>query len=93
MAMARVFENNGEFGRARIQYEDLIANAGNQLLPMRSGELTYPYLMKRNLGISYVKSGTGLFWFRLLDLHTLASIALLSVLAGTLEALALGQCH
>jgi uncharacterized membrane protein YbhN (UPF0104 family) len=51
-------------------------NFFNYLLPMRSGEVAFPILMARYFGISMTKSVPVLVWFRLLDLHTLALIAI-----------------
>jgi uncharacterized membrane protein YbhN (UPF0104 family) len=46
-------------------------NALNSLLPMRSGELSFPLLMKRYFAVDYAHSLPALLWFRLLDLHTI----------------------
>ncbi len=61
----------------------LIHNLLNQLLPMRSGEVSFPYLMKRELTLPLAQTGAGLIWFRLLDLHTLVTITLLSFIVTT----------
>jgi len=49
----------------------LLHNLFNNLLPMRSGEASFPILMKRDFGISFSRSVPGLFYLRLLDLHSL----------------------
>ena len=49
-------------------------NALNTLLPMRSGELSFPLLMKRYFAVDYAHSVPVLLWFRLLDLHTILLI-------------------
>jgi uncharacterized membrane protein YbhN (UPF0104 family) len=49
-------------------------NALNNLLPMRSGELSFPLLMKRYFAVDYAHSLPALLWFRLLDLHTVLLI-------------------
>jgi uncharacterized membrane protein YbhN (UPF0104 family) len=49
-------------------------NALNSLLPMRSGELSFPLLMKRYFAVDYARSLPALLWFRLLDLHTVVLI-------------------
>lgn len=54
-------------------------NFFNYLLPMRSGEVAFPILMSRYFGISMTKSVPVLVWFRLLDLHTLALIAIVAL--------------
>lgn len=49
-------------------------NALNNLLPMRSGELSFPLLMKRYFAVDYGHSLPVLLWFRVLDLHTILLI-------------------
>jgi len=49
----------------------LLHNLFNNLLPMRSGEASFPILMKRDFGIPFSRSIPGLFYLRLLDLHFL----------------------
>jgi uncharacterized membrane protein YbhN (UPF0104 family) len=51
-------------------------NLANNLLPMRSGELTFPMLMSSYFGVSLSRSMPGLLWFRMFDLHTLILLAL-----------------
>lgn len=51
-------------------------NMLNNLLPMRTGEISFPVLMSRYFNISTSTSIPALLYFRLLDLHTLLSIAL-----------------
>jgi uncharacterized membrane protein YbhN (UPF0104 family) len=57
-------------------------NALNNLLPMRSGELSFPLLMKRYFGVDYGYSLPALLWFRLLDLHSILLIGGVALLAG-----------
>jgi len=67
-------EMRGQFGtclRLFVQH-----NLLNNLLPMRSGELSFPVLMSRYFGISPMRSMPALVWFRVLDLHTLLVVAL-----------------
>jgi uncharacterized membrane protein YbhN (UPF0104 family) len=52
-------------------------NLLNNLLPMRSGELSFPLLMSRYFAVPAKRSLPTLLWFRLLDLHTLALLAAL----------------
>lgn len=52
-------------------------NMLNNLLPMRTGELSFPMLMSRYFSIAAVRSVPALLWFRLLDVHTLIALALL----------------
>ena len=56
-------------------------NMLNNLLPMRTGEISFPVLMSRYFDIPTAKSIPALLYFRILDLHTLLSIAL-AVIAG-----------
>lgn len=51
-------------------------NMFNNLLPMRSGELSFPVLMSRYFRISARRSLPALLWFRTLDLHTIIGLAL-----------------
>ncbi|EIC20009.1 putative integral membrane protein [Thiorhodovibrio frisius] len=46
----------------------------NVLLPMRLGELVFPWLMRRYFGQGMLGAGVSLIWIRLLDLHFLALI-------------------
>lgn len=52
-------------------------NMMNNLLPMRTGELSFPVLISRYFAIPAKQSIPTLLWFRLLDLHSLALLALL----------------
>ena len=52
----------------------LLHNILNNLLPARSGEVSFPLLMKRYFSVGYSHSLPALLWFRLLDLHTLLSV-------------------
>ncbi len=65
-------------------------NMLNNLLPMRSGELSFPWLMSRYFDVSPIRSLPVLFWFRLLDLHTLLAIGLGVVLGRSQGAVAAG---
>ena len=46
------------------------------LLPMRAGELVFPWLMGRYFGHGFLPASAALLWIRLLDLHFLGLIAL-----------------
>ena len=61
-------------------------NLFNTVLPMRSGELAFPVLMKRRFGIGPFASLPGLLLFRLLDLHTLGLIVIPVLLLSHLPA-------
>lgn len=52
-------------------------NVANNLLPMRSGELVFPWLMRRYFGHGFLSAGASLVWIRLLDLHFLILVGLL----------------
>lgn len=56
----------------------LLHNIINNLLPARSGEISFPVLMKRYFSIDYIHSIPALLWFRLLDLHTLLSVGFMA---------------
>jgi hypothetical protein len=64
----------------------LINNVVNLLLPARSGEASFPILMRRWFGIDPARATGTLIWLRLLDLHVLATIAGLCAAAGYLVA-------
>lgn len=52
-------------------------NLLNNLLPMRTGELSFPILMTRYFAIPALRSMPALLWFRALDLHTLGTFGVL----------------
>lgn len=56
----------------------ILHNFWNNLLPMRSGEASFPILMKSQLHIPLSQSLPALFWFRLLDLQVILLIGLLA---------------
>jgi len=60
----------------------LLHNLFNNLLPMRSGEASFPLLMKREFHVSFTRSVPGLFYLRLLDLHFLLLLGALVFTAG-----------
>ncbi len=51
-------------------------NLFNHVLPARSGEISFPLLLKRRFQLDWVHSSAALFWLRLLDLHFVAGLAL-----------------
>ena len=53
-------------------------NLLNNLLPMRTGEISFPLLIMRHFAVPMTRSVPALFWFHLLDLHTLGACALLA---------------
>ena len=57
----------------------LLHNLFNNLLPMRTGEASFPVLMARYFATPLVRSLAALLWFRLMDLHALALVALIAV--------------
>ncbi len=61
----------------------LIHNVLNNLLPARTGEASFPLLMKRYFGVSYAHAVSALLWFRLLDLHAILVFALYPLLVVT----------
>lgn len=68
----------------------LIHNLLNNLMPMRTGELSFPVLMARDFRVPATHSVPVLLWFRLMDLHTLGLFAVLALgghLLGWLQAL------
>lgn len=62
----------------------LVSNVFNLLLPMRSGEASFPILMRRWFGTD-VRHATGtLIWLRVLDLHVLAAVGVVCAANGWL---------
>jgi uncharacterized membrane protein YbhN (UPF0104 family) len=57
----------------------LLHNLFNNLLPMRTGEVSFPVLMSRYFAMPLPRSLAALLWFRLMDLHALAAVALVAV--------------
>jgi hypothetical protein len=55
----------------------LMHNAAVNLLPMRAGELSFPYLASRELGMPLPRAVASLLWMRLQDLAVLVSLGLL----------------
>jgi uncharacterized membrane protein YbhN (UPF0104 family) len=63
----------------------LLHNLLNNLLPMRTGEASFPVLMTRYFAAPLARSLAALLWFRLMDLHALAAVALVAVGARWFE--------
>lgn len=61
----------------------LIHNVLNNLLPARTGEASFPFMMKRYFGVGYAHSVSALLWFRALDLHTILTFAIFPLLILT----------
>lgn len=59
----------------------LLHNLANNLLPMRSGEASFPLLIRSEFGVSATAASGTLILFRLLDLHALGIIGLSGFLA------------
>lgn len=53
----------------------LLNNALNLLLPARSGEASFPLLLKRWFGVDIARGAGTLLWLRLLDLGVLVTLA------------------
>lgn len=56
-------------------------NLLNNLLPMRTGELSFPLLMTRYFAVPTTQALTGLLWFRVLDLWVLGLVSVALLLA------------
>lgn len=54
----------------------VLHNAANNLMPMRAGELVFPWLMGRYFGHGFLGATASLVWIRLLDLHFLGLIGI-----------------
>ena len=55
----------------------LLHNLLNNLLPMRSGEASFPVLMKQSFQVPLLRSVSGLLYLRVLDLHFLLVLSAL----------------
>lgn len=55
----------------------LLHNAAVLLLPLRAGELGYPWWLQRRWGVPLAEGAASLLWLRLQDLLVLAALALL----------------
>lgn len=55
----------------------ILHNVANNLLPMRAGEMVFPWLMGRYFGQGFGNALASLIWIRLLDMHFLGLIACL----------------
>lgn len=56
---------------ATVLRMSVLHTTANNLLPMRAGEVVFPWLMRRYFGHGFLTSGVSLLWIRLLDLHSL----------------------
>jgi uncharacterized membrane protein YbhN (UPF0104 family) len=54
----------------------VLHNVANNLLPMRAGEMVFPWLMRRYFGHGFMDATASLVWIRLLDLHFLGLIGI-----------------
>jgi hypothetical protein len=61
---------------AAVLRVSILHNVANNLLPMRAGEMVFPWLMGRYFGHGFGMSLASLLWIRLLDLHFLGLMAL-----------------
>ena len=55
----------------------VLHTTANNLLPMRIGEMVFPWLMGRYFGHGFLGATASLVWIRLLDLHFLGLIGIL----------------
>lgn len=65
------FRNETAGGYSLCVKMSLYHNLINTLLPFRSGELSFPFFLRRYFRIDFFQSGPALLWFRLLDLHVI----------------------
>lgn len=49
----------------------MLHNTANNLLPMRAGEMVFPWLMRRYFAHGFLDAAAALLWIRILDLHFL----------------------
>jgi uncharacterized membrane protein YbhN (UPF0104 family) len=55
----------------------MLHNTANNLLPMRAGEMVFPWLMRRYFGHGFLDAAAALLWIRILDLHFLVLLGIL----------------
>lgn len=75
----RVYEYFGPLVAGRfvaVLRLSVLHNTANNLLPMRIGEVVFPWLMRRWFGHGFLASGASLLWIRVMDLHCLVLAAL-----------------
>jgi uncharacterized membrane protein YbhN (UPF0104 family) len=54
----------------------VLHNTANNLLPMRAGEMVFPWLMGRYFGHGFLDAAASLAWIRIMDLHFLGLIGI-----------------
>ncbi|MGD8595083.1 MAG: lysylphosphatidylglycerol synthase transmembrane domain-containing protein [Gammaproteobacteria bacterium] len=64
----------------------LLHNVLNNLLPARSGEVSFPLLMKRYFQVSFTRATASLFWLRFMDLHTVLLLGAMALYFATIQA-------
>jgi uncharacterized membrane protein YbhN (UPF0104 family) len=57
----------------------ILHNTANNLLPMRAGEMVFPWLMGRYFGQGFGSSLASLIWIRVLDLHFMGLIGIFTL--------------
>jgi uncharacterized membrane protein YbhN (UPF0104 family) len=65
-----------EGGFSAVLRLSVLHNTANNLLPMRAGEMVFPWLMGRYFGHGFLGAAASLLWIRLLDLHFLGLIGI-----------------
>jgi len=55
----------------------VLHNTANNLLPMRVGEMAFPWLMRRYFSYRFLDAAAALLWIRILDLHFLGLVGIL----------------
>jgi uncharacterized membrane protein YbhN (UPF0104 family) len=73
----RVYDYFGPLVRGHLMAVvrlSVLHNTANNLMPMRSGEMLFPWLMRRYFGHGFLAAGASLLWIRLLDLHFLGLV-------------------
>ncbi|MDH0910475.1 flippase-like domain-containing protein [Rhizobium pusense] len=74
-------ETTGNF--ARLFRVTQVHNVLNIMLPFRTGEISFPVLMKTEFGISIIRATSALFVMRLLDLHALLAAGTFGIVFET----------
>lgn len=75
------FKNTNDPSQSQLSFVPLFYlsqthNLLNNLLPFRSGEVSFPLLMNSQFNTPIIHASAGLLWLRFLDAHTLGMLAL-----------------
>jgi len=76
------FRSHGQVNFSESFRITLMHNLANNLLPMRSGEASFPLMMRSSFGLSLSMTTGTLLFFRVLDLFTLLALGSIAWILG-----------